>query len=331
MTGLEEKLRAKNPCRWLEHTVAVAVSGGADSVALLRFFVGLWKTQKPAGRIVALHANHQLRGEESDGDARFVRELCDALDVPCIVRRLEISRTSDGLEQDARAARYAFLEQAALDAAARYLVTAHNQNDQVETILHRLLRGTGVAGLAGIAPLRKLPSGLILLRPLLDVTREEILEYLASLEQTYRVDSSNTDTRLTRNRIRRKLVPFLTENFNPKLDAAILRLGEIASETRDFLHSQTERLLHAAVTSETGRIRIRLDALKEEPLFLRKELLRHVWHWKQFPEQDMGKEQWTALFTLLTNDGTRLFPGNIRVEHQGDMLEIRWESVNPSF
>jgi len=167
MHPVEEQLcRAWPPERWADVTVLVAVSGGADSVALLRALLAV--RQPGRGRLVAAHLNHQLRGEHSDADAAFVADLCWRLGVECRTESIAVAQTirgGEGLEAAARRARYRFLAATAADIGARYVAVGHTADDQVETILHRIIRGTGMAGLAGIPQLRPLVLPLAARQP----------------------------------------------------------------------------------------------------------------------------------------------------------------------
>ena len=230
---LEEKLaNAWSPQAWADVSVLVAVSGGADSVALLR---GLWALKHGGvGQLLVAHFNHRLRGEESDADEEFVCRLARKLGLGFECGRLEsaaMEACSDGIEEAARSQRYQFLTDTAEKSAARYVVCAHTEDDQIETVLHRILRGTGIAGLSGIPRCRRLSPAVTLIRPLLEVRRVELVDYLASLGQAYREDSSNLDRRFTRNRIRHDLLPQLAEHYNPGVGEALRRLGHLAGES----------------------------------------------------------------------------------------------------
>ncbi|MEN6451126.1 MAG: tRNA lysidine(34) synthetase TilS, partial [Thermoguttaceae bacterium] len=211
---MESKLyEAWPPAQWTELTVVVAVSGGCDSVALLRAMVAL-KTGG-AGRLIAAHLNHQLR-PDAHADERFVVELCGRLGVPCDVGRVDVgasARGGEGVEAAARRARYRFLEETAGRRGARFVATAHTADDQAETVLHRIIRGTGLRGLAGMSRTRPLGHAT-LIRPLLGVRHAELLAYLESLGQPFREDSSNLDLHFTRNKIRRALLPRLEAGYN---------------------------------------------------------------------------------------------------------------------
>ncbi len=205
-------------------TVLCAVSGGADSICLLHWLHHLHSAVPFS--LVAAHFNHQLRGEESDADETFVRDLCAQWGIPLTVGRGDAAAFSarEGLsiEEGARTLRYAFLAQAAEAEGCALIATAHNADDNAETVLLHLLRGTGLAGLTGIPPVR----GNIV-RPFLSTKREEILAYLDRNQLPHVEDSSNQSDAFLRNRVRRQLVPLL-DDFNPgfvdRMTAAIPRL-----------------------------------------------------------------------------------------------------------
>src|SRR5438128_702763 len=200
--------------RWLRRLdigpggMVVAVSGGPDSVALLRALVELRREEA----LTIAHLNHQLRGLESDADEEFVRQLHARLQAegagkPLLsCRRIDVAgqaRAEGGnLEAVARRVRYQWFGQVAAENGARWVATGHTADDQAETVLHRLLRGAGLKGLRGIAPRRPLAPGIDLIRPLLGMARAELLEYLSERGQSYCEDRSNVDLRFTRNRIR---------------------------------------------------------------------------------------------------------------------------------
>ena len=185
-------------------TVVCAVSGGADSMALL---FGLYlKREELDIRLEAAHFNHQLRGTESDADEEFVREFCDRFDIPLHVGRKPVIPGKKGLEAAAREARYAFFE--TLDGK---IATAHTADDNAETVLMHLVRGTGLKGLGGISPI----NGK-LIRPMLDVTRQEVLEFLTEYHVQYCSDSSNETDAFLRNRLRHHVMPLLKQE-NPRL------------------------------------------------------------------------------------------------------------------
>ena len=212
----------------LSHSLAM-VSGGPDSVALLRVLVEL--QAEPA----VVHLDHGARGSESAEDAEFVRELCRKLDVPCEVRRIELSG-GHNFQERARIERYRIAEELAVRRGLKSIVTGHTADDVAETVLMNLARGTGLRGLTGIPPVRGR-----LVRPLIRATRAEVLEYLELLGQPYRTDRTNLTGKYSRNRIRHEVLPVLEELYpgartNTARAAALLRddleaLEEIAGQT----------------------------------------------------------------------------------------------------
>lgn len=338
--NFEHRLAASwPPVDWLDVTVLVAVSGGPDSVSLLR---GLCAIQAgPAqGRIVVGHFNHHLRAA-SDEDERFVARLCNELQLECRVGHaaaratastpLEVSHGGQSLEAILRVERYEFLQQAAEQAGARYVVAAHTADDQAETILHRILRGTGLAGLAGMRRARPLGIAVGLIRPLLELRRRDVLEYLDELQQPYRRDETNDDSRFTRSRIRHQLLPTLEQDYNAQVRDALLRLGKLAGEAAGVLESlacqRAERTV--SVSREEGLVvvEVSLDALRSEPDCLRREVLRQAWRAAGWPEANMGYHEWEELAALAAPtapaNSRRTFPGEVDVLRTSRALEMR--------
>lgn len=317
------------PENWQDVTVVVAVSGGSDSVALLRGLAALKKGGQ--GRLLAAHVNHQLRGSESEADALFVAKLCEQLEVGCEIGRIDVCGPSDhaergeysvrgqSLEGAARRARYAFLQQTAARFGARYVVTAHTADDQAETILHRILRGTGIRGLAGMSRTRRLGHAT-LVRPLLGFRRADLAAYLADLGQPCRYDSSNADTRFTRNRIRRHLLPLLAEQFNGSIMDALLRLGQLAGESQDVIDRLMDDLATRSVLeAEADHLRVDCRALASQSAYVVRELFAALWRRQGWPMQAMGFEQWEQLARMAMARGETsrtapkkvVFPGNV--------------------
>jgi tRNA(Ile)-lysidine synthase len=323
-TTLIDKLAAAWPSdRWRDVTVLVAVSGGADSVALARALHRLHK--RGEGRLVLAHFNHRLRGVESDGDQAFVEQLGLELGVECVVGASAGVGTT---EESLRDARYAFLRSAAHAAGARYVATAHTADDQVETVLHNLVRGTGLAGLAGIPRVRRLTGAASLVRPLLDVTRGEVVAYLAGLGQTYRSDATNEQLDFTRNRIRHTLLPLLEREFNPKVREAILRLSQIAAEADSFLDEQAEALLIETARAVPGCVALDAAALAAAHPALARHALVQLWTRQHWPLQDMSYGKWEQLRLLAAGDslaaGTlkHTLPGGVQAEREGNLLRL---------
>jgi tRNA(Ile)-lysidine synthase len=313
------------PLRWKDVTVIVAVSGGADSVALAR---GLAELRVPGeGRLLLAHFNHRLRGAESDSDQAFVGQLSAALGWKLAwgVAREDLAENhrGEGLEAAARDARYAFLTEAAAQHGARYVVTAHTADDQAETVLHHVLRGTGISGLAGIRRARPLSGGSSLLRPMLDVTRAEVLEYLQSIHQEYRADSSNDSIAYTRNRIRRQLLPQLERDYNPHVRDALCRLAQIADQSSDYLNRQAQALLERAAEPVQGGVQLNAALFAaEHPAIVRQALLV-MWREQRWPRQQMSMDRWEQVRMLIQSQpptgqpaSPRTLPGGVYLTRQ---------------
>jgi tRNA(Ile)-lysidine synthase len=331
---LESKLAAAWPPQtWYDVTVLLAISGGPDSVALARAMRAL--NPGGQGRLAAAHLNHRLRGEESEGDEAFVVGLCRRLDIPCEVHRADVGQLAadsrDGLESAARKARYAFLRHTADRLGARYVVTAHTADDQAETVLHRIIRGTGIAGLAGMARARPLGPAATLIRPMLEFRRAELLAYLDELGQPYRVDSSNDDTQYTRNRIRRELLPQLADRFNAAVIDALLRLGSLAGEVQTVVEGLVDDLADQSVTEASPNVvQVNVDLLVGHPRYLVRELLITLWRSQGWPLQSMGFTQWDLLAEMVLacrGDSAgaprkHVFPGSVLAELVGADLRL---------
>ena len=233
--------------------LAAAVSGGADSVALLTL---LAETRAPLGFVLsAVHFNHRLRGKASELDEKFVMALAEKFGVTLHIGRGDVAgkalREKSNLEDAARRARYSFFEQLSGQALLEAVATAHTMDDQAETVLAHILRGTGIAGLAGIHP-----SVASVRRPLLDFRREELRKYLCTKKQPWREDATNRDTNRSRARMRKKLLPLLVKEFNP---AAIEHLAGLATRAREqaqFVDCLAQKIFETLVTRSEFSARI---------------------------------------------------------------------------
>lgn len=214
--------------------VVVALSGGADSVALLYAMRELSDIS-----VKAAHLNHCLRGEESDEDERFCKELCEKLSVPLITERIDINaiakKTGESIELCARNQRYEFLKRVAGEYGV--IATAHTADDNLETLIFNLARGTGISGLGGIPPVRD-----NIVRPLIFCTRAEIEEYLKSKNQDYRTDSTNLQDVYTRNFIRHNITPKL-EQLNPQVKENVAAMCEGIRQDAAFINNSAEELV----------------------------------------------------------------------------------------
>ena len=251
------------------------------------------------------------------------------MELPCEIGRADVAALADcqgdGLEAAARTARYQFLRQTAQRLGARFVAAAHTADDQVETVLQRLLRGTGVAGLAGMPTSRPLSPAVQLVRPLLGVRRRDILRFLAQIGQDFRTDASNSDRRLTRNRIRHELLPILRADFNAHLDDAILRLARQAGETQQPIAELAEKLLRRAITISPEQLRVDCRSLaKESPLLVR-EACKIAWTAAGWPLRNMGFDEWQQIQWMTAADSMAdaiNLPGGFRAERRSDEVVI---------
>ena len=217
--------------------VIAAVSGGADSVFLFHALSAI--AEKTGATVTGVaHLNHKLRGEASDADERFVAQLASRHGVAFYREEARVGGLEGNLESNARRARLGFFARLIAAGRADRIATGHTRDDQAETVLFRLLRGSGLAGLAGILPVTS--EGLI--RPLLDITRAEVEEFLRARSVDWREDASNRDARFARNRIRHGLLPELEREWNPGIREALGRLADLAGEEERWWAAKIERL-----------------------------------------------------------------------------------------
>ena len=217
--------------------VIAGLSGGPDSVCLFHALCSL-RDELKLGPITAVHINHCLRGEESDGDEVSARQLAEGLGAEFIAFRYDVAaiaeKTGESTETAGRRLRYEAFERVRKEKGAARIAVAHNRNDQAETVLMRILRGTGLRGLGGIE--YKRPDGIVI-RPVLDLSRDQIEEYCRDRGLTPRIDHTNNQAIYTRNKIRLNLLPYLAREFNPSVSDALVRLSRQAREDEDFIMS----------------------------------------------------------------------------------------------
>lgn len=311
--------------------VLVAVSGGADSVALL---CGLRELQSPNKLTLrAAHLNHQLRGVAADADAEWVQSLCQRLDVPCDVATAPVASQAEesrrGLEETARETRYTFLRATAEQHRCEVVAVAHTADDQAETVLHHILRGTGLTGLRGMRWSRPLTSTIRLVRPMLAVGRTEVEQYLTERRQEFRSDWTNADRAMTRNRLRHELLPQLERDFNFKVREHLCRLAEQVSAVETVQELAADLLLRAATLDRSANA-VRLDCREFASCsreVIRETLVR-LWTQQGWPSQAMTFEHWDRLARMLESDtAARVdFPGRISAERRGILFVLEQTS-----
>ncbi|WP_307342640.1 tRNA lysidine(34) synthetase TilS [Caldalkalibacillus uzonensis] len=275
--------------------ILVAVSGGPDSMMLLHW---LWRFKTKWGlELIAVHLNHQLRGRDADLDQAYVEKMCATWGIPCVAEKRDVARyaqeNSLSKQVAARECRYALFEQVARLQKCNKVAVAHHADDQVETVLMRLIRGTGPAGLSGMRPKRALAefhslTGCELIRPLLALSKREIERYCQVFELNPRLDHTNLTDDDTRNWIRHHLVPKMKE-LNPNLSCVIQDMSHLVAEDDDYLTELAKQKVdHIIDQGEDQHIRLKLPELRQLPLPLQRRvillLLNYLsgdHHWKK--------------------------------------------------
>jgi tRNA(Ile)-lysidine synthase len=319
MSVLAEVVRRSRP--ELGGPGVVAVSGGADSVALLRILAA-W--MQP---LVVAHLNHRLRGDDSDADEKFVRALAESLGLACRSIAIDVAEAAresrDNLEETARQRRYEFLASVANETGAAWVATGHTADDQAETVLHRLVRGAGIQGLRGIARERELCPSILLIRPLLDVTRGDVVAYLREIDQTWREDLSNRDPAFTRNRIRHELLPLL-RTFNPAIVDVLGRLAEQAGEIHGDVELGAAALLQQAELPAAGPLKIfRADHLESASRHRVRAMFRILWDREGWPFDDMTFEHWKRVVAVALGEETASdLPGGVSARRKGGVVQV---------
>ena len=252
--------------------VCTALSGGADSVSLLLAMKAL--SEERGFALSACHLNHGLRGAESDGDQRFCGELCSRLQIPLITKKVNVAELSDkheSIEETARRVRYEFFREALNGLGENVvLATAHTANDNAETVLINAIRGTGLAGLCGIPPVRGIGEFRVI-RPLLGCTRKDVEDFLSKNDQGYVTDSSNLSEEYTRNKIRRRVLPEIAE-INPSVLEVFGRMCGSLREDNALLENMAETALSE---NRTGRGYNALE-LSKLPAPIRSRAVRRI-------------------------------------------------------
>ncbi len=313
--------------------LVVAVSGGADSLCLLGALLALRDRghRLAPGEIIVAHFDHGLRGEESSADARFVQQVAAEVGAPFVLGQPDVPYSTElrvGIEDWARRTRYAFLRRVAVEYEAERIVTGHTHDDQAETILLHWLRGSGLAGMRGMAPLRG-----DIARPLLDVTHAQTMAYCTALGWTPREDSSNADPRFLRNRIRHELLPLL-ETYNPGIRERLARNGELLAEDEAYLEAQTQ-VAWADVSERPYRGGVRLDRklTPELPPALRHRLYRAAVRTVSNGEVTLEARHITGLDRQLLDGHTgsfRRLPGGISAIMKYDALVFQQDAASTS-
>ena len=311
-------------CRLLMpgQTVVVGVSGGADSVALVEAMRLIGKYD-----LHIAHIHHCLRSQ-ADADADFVAELAGKWKIPFHFERFDTpvmaAKERIGIEEAARTGRYHAFRTIASRIGADAVAVAHHADDQVETVIHRIFRGTHMRGLAGITPKRKLDDGLFLIRPLLWARREQIEQFCRDRGLAWRTDHTNAETEFTRNFIRHELLGLLRGRLNVKADEAVLRLAEAAAETESVMSELSQKLFERACRKQSaGRVILRCSPLKKAPPLLASMAMRLALVAMDAPQQEVGKERFDDLLAVLNGtSAVANLPGHIQARKVGSDIHL---------
>jgi len=305
--------------------VLAAVSGGPDSVALLDILTGL-KDDFQMGRITVIHFDHRLRGDESDADREFVRDLAlrSGLDFRCgtaDVRSFAVEHKVS-IEMAGRSRRHAFFRHIAKETGARRIALGHTASDQAEEVLLRLLRGAGPAGLKGMLPAAR--DGII--RPLLFAPREDIIDHLKTRGLAFRQDSSNLEPNCRRNALRLLVFPILRDAFNPEVVSTISRFAELARDEESWWEIQVREVWERCGEFTGGRVEIDIEKTRLLHPALLRRLLRHGLEKLQGSLFGIQAVHIEFLFEMILNvkpGKTARLPGDIEAVSRGDRLIIR--------
>ena len=250
--------------------IGVAVSGGADSSCLLAVLAEMAESLNL--RLQVLHVDHGIRGPAGRSDAAFVRDMAARLGLPFHLREVDAGAFDSNLEQGGREARLGFFLEFLAAGALDRIAVGHTLDDQAETVLYRLIRGSGSRGLCAILPVTA--SGIV--RPLIETTRAEVEAYLREREADWREDVTNVDRSYARNRIRHDLLPGLARDYNPCIREALARAARLSLEDEQYFAGEIDRLAGTALSREEEAVLIQCRQLKELPPALARRLLRHA-------------------------------------------------------
>ncbi len=219
--------------------IVVGVSGGPDSMALLNALINIRENSNFKFSITVAHINHMIR-VEADEETKYVEEFCKQKDIKCFIKKEKVEEIAKndkiGTEEAGRKVRYSFFDEVAKKVNANKIATAHNANDNAETVLMNIIRGSGTSGLKGIEPIRENKY----IRALIECTRAEIEEYCEEQNLAPKIDKSNMENIYTRNKVRNLLIPYIKENFNPNIITSLNRLSSLASNENDFIQKKVE-------------------------------------------------------------------------------------------
>ncbi len=257
-----------------EEKVVVGVSGGPDSICLIDILNEIKKEEN--FEIIVCHINHLIR-EEAGSDEEFVRKYCEEKQIPFFVKHAKIKEISEkekiGTEEAGRKVRYEFFEETAKKTGASKIATAHTKNDNAETVLMNIIRGTGITGIAGLKPIRNDKY----IKPLIDITREEIEEYCKEKNLNPRHDKTNDENIYTRNKVRNILLPLIKEEFNPNIIETIDRLSKLVTKENEYLEKVTKNTFQKIlIKKEEKQIILNLKEFNKEEKVIRQRIILYT-------------------------------------------------------
>lgn len=300
--------------------VLLAVSGGADSTALLHVMVALKTAGVLPVDIVCAHINHQLRGDEANRDENFVIEQCKKLRLPVITKKIDVREYAQAnklsIETAARLLRINALLEIAEQNNCTCIATAHQKNDNAETIIHRLSRGTGFRGLCGIWPVKQFPEDVRFVRPLLCISRPQIVKYLEKRKLKWCEDRTNLDCYYRRNFIRNRVLPALQKDCKSDL---VEQIAQLANATREFyrpVYATADIVWPKAVNDQQQTVEVDFSILAEQSPEVQIEIVRRVLSRLGVGEQDFTQQHYQNILTL-SRDAKLQLPGTVLVHRQG--------------
>ena len=315
------------------NSVVVGVSGGPDSVALLNILHSINSAKNLQCRFYVAHLNHQLRGKSSEEDAQFVENLSKELSLPFILKNVNIqeiaNQTKRSIEETARIERYKFFTESSQKYNASAVAVGHTADDNAETILHRIIRGTGISGLEGIPIKRPLTtdSTIQIVRPLLFTWRKEIIDYLGKEHRNYRTDTSNYETIYLRNKIRLELIPLLEKQYNPNIKNTLIQLGQIFTANNEYLSPEAKKILKSStMESAAGSYALNTHFLTKQPKILQHLVFQEILNILQIPLKEITYEHYTKILNEIAKKGKGrhfLLPGKLYLWHEHGMLYFK--------
>ncbi|MBP3255334.1 MAG: tRNA lysidine(34) synthetase TilS [Clostridia bacterium] len=303
--------------------IVIGVSGGPDSMALLNMLINLRKENKIDAKLIVAHINHGIR-EEAEEETKYVKDFCDSNSIPCYIKREKVEELAKeqkvGTEEAGRKLRYSFFDEVANKENANKIATAHNANDNAETVLMNIMRGSGTSGLKGI----EIKRDDKFIRPLLKITRKEIETYCEDNKLNPKIDRTNLENIYTRNKIRNELIPSIEKEFNPNIVTSLNRLSELLNEEDEYIQKVVENKYKDVLIEEhlgnnklEGKEQIILDLKKfnKEEKVIKNRLIRYTINKATGSMQNIEKVHVSDIVKLCENNiGNKFLVPNKRIK-----------------